>query len=75
MSCVSADASEFFSHAHLLTPSSKDDVIEIVNRAVERGQKVRVVGSGHSWSAVAVPDDILLSFHNYTGIVSVLNQN
>ena len=66
----SADASEYFSHAHLITPTSKDDVIEIVRLAVERGQKVRVVGTGHSWSAVAVPEDILVSLHNFTGIVS-----
>ena len=64
------DASVFFDHARLKTPSSKDDIIKIVKTATERGQKVRVVGSGHSWSAVAASEDVLVSLWNYRGIVS-----
>lgn len=68
-----ADASVYFSHAHLRIPTSKDDVISIVRSAMEKGQKVRVVGSGHSWSAVAASEDVLISLYNYTGIVSDSN--
>ena len=65
-----ADASVYFNHAQLKTPSSKDDIIKIVKAASDMGQKVRVVGSGHSWSAVAASEDVLVSMWNYTGIVS-----
>lgn len=68
--CMCADSSVYFDHTHLKTPSSKDDVIEIVKEAVDGGRKVRVVGSGHSWSSVAMSDDIIVSLWNYTGIVS-----
>ena len=30
-----------------------------------RGRKIRVVGSGHSWSKVAKSDDIQMSLENY----------
>ena len=65
-----SDSSLFFDHAHLITPSSKAEIVEVVRSAAERGQKVRVVGSGHSWSSVALSDDILVSLWNYTGVVS-----
>ena len=65
-----SDGSVYFSHAHLKTPSSKDDIITIVRTAAARGEKVRVLGSGHSWSTVAVSEDVLVSLWNYTGIVS-----
>lgn len=67
---VCADSSMYFDHAHLKTPSSKDDIITIVKEAVDGGRKVRVVGSGHSWSSVAMSDDVIVSLWNYTGIVS-----
>lgn len=67
---VCADSSVYFDHAHLRTPSSKDDIITIVKEAVDGGRKVRVVGSGHSWSSVAMSDDVIVSLWNYTGIVS-----
>ena len=59
----------YFSHAHLRTPSSKEDIVDIVKTAAEKGQKVRVLGSGHSWSSVAVSDEVLVSLWNYTGLV------
>jgi L-gulonolactone oxidase len=65
------DAAVYFDHAQLRTPSSKADIVRIVQSAAERGQKVRVVGSGHSWSSVAVSEDILLSLWNYTGVVGL----
>ena len=67
--CIFSDSSVYFNHVHLKMPSSKDDIISIVRAAAVGDQKVRVVGSGHSWSAVAASDDILVSLWNYTGIV------
>ena len=41
--------------------SSARDVAEVVREAVRRGQRVKAVGSGHSFSPVAVPEDVQLT--------------
>ncbi len=46
-------------------------MVELVKFAAINGRKLRVVGSGHSWSTVATSNDILVSLHNFTGLVSV----
>lgn len=47
------------------------DLVAAVRLAVEAGLTVRAVGSGHSWSAVAVTDGILLDFSRYREVVAV----
>jgi L-gulono-1,4-lactone dehydrogenase len=41
--------------------SSARDVAEVVREAVRRGQRVKVVGSGHSFSPIAVAADVQLT--------------
>ena len=60
----------FFSHEHVKSPATKSDIVAIVRIAAEKGQKVRVVGSGHSWSPVATTEEVLVSLWNYSGVVS-----
>lgn len=43
-----------------LSPDSEDEVGAVVSDAVRRGRKVKVVGSGHSFTATAVADDVLV---------------
>jgi FAD/FMN-containing dehydrogenase len=50
-------------------PKSARDVIDAVARAEKEGHRLRMVGSGHSFSDVAVSDDWLL---DPTGLTSVL---
>jgi FAD/FMN-containing dehydrogenase len=38
-------------------PAREDEVASIVRDAARAGKRVRVVGAGHSWSAIAAPDD------------------
>ena len=66
----------FRATTNLLQPTSKN---EIVIKSVAsmhgkdsgsgsgsgRGRRIRVVGSGHSWSKIAKSDDIQLSLENY----------
>jgi len=52
-------------------PSSKEEVIDIVTSVAMRGGRVRVVGSGHSWSGVAQSQDILVSLHKLKGMVRI----
>ncbi len=55
----------------LLAPSTVDELVAILKSAAatakEEGAKrqIRIVGAGHSWSAVAKSDDLQLSLCNY----------
>ncbi len=42
-------------------PRSTEEVAALVRGAAERGQRVKAVGSGHSFTAIARPEDIQLS--------------
>ena len=66
-----ADDTIYFDHKNLHAPSTKEELVQMVKTASNDGRKIRVVGSGHSWSRVATSADILLSLHNYAGVVSV----
>ena len=46
-------------------------VAEVIQRAAERGLRVKPVGAGHSFSGIAVPDDIQLRLDRMTGIAAV----
>ena len=49
-------------------PTSEDQVVRLVHRAAEAGRHVKVVGAGHSFGAVAAPDDIAVSLDGWTGV-------
>jgi len=53
------------------TPSTEAEVVALVQRAHAEGQRLRVVGGGHSWSAIAAPEDIGVSLDRVTGLVTV----
>jgi L-gulonolactone oxidase len=57
--------------AEVLRPGSVDEVAEVLARATATGRRVRPVGAGHSFSGVAVPDDLQLSLDGLTGVRSV----
>ena len=61
----------FFDPEKVLAPSSVMEMASIVARARNNSQHIRVLGSGHSWSPVAVSEDIILSLHNYHGVVNI----
>ncbi len=52
-------------------PESRDDIVEIVRDAEAKGKRVRAVGSGHSWSDVAVTGDYLVCPDNLTRILDI----
>ncbi|HET9732986.1 MAG TPA: D-arabinono-1,4-lactone oxidase [Acidimicrobiales bacterium] len=41
-------------------PTSTEEVAEVVGRAAGRGQRLKAAGSGHSFTAIAVPEEIQL---------------
>ncbi|GAA4943794.1 D-arabinono-1,4-lactone oxidase [Actinoplanes utahensis] len=57
--------------ADVLTPADIDEVATRVNQAVESGRRIKVVGSGHSFTAIAVADDQRMFVHRLNRLVSV----
>lgn len=51
-------------------PATEDDVLAVVRRARDAGERVRCVGAGHSFNAIAAPSDIAISLDNLRGIVT-----
>ena len=65
-----------YATTNILQPTSKEEMIWIIKSVAAthekdggsgsgRGRRIRVVGSGHSWSKVAKSDDIQISLENY----------
>ena len=50
-------------------PQGLEDLIQIVDFARERGKKVRVSASGHSWSALVPTDGILVFVHHLNKVI------
>ncbi|NUP03061.1 MAG: FAD-binding protein [Nonomuraea sp.] len=56
--------------AEVRTPSSVTDVVQAVRDAASAGRRVRMVGTGHSFTGVALTDGIMLRPERLTGIRS-----
>jgi FAD-linked oxidoreductase len=55
----------------IVYPDSLEKLAEIVRHANATGQKIRVVGAGHSFTALVATDGLLLSLDRMTGVDSV----
>lgn len=56
-------------------PASVDEIIRIVEEASSKGQKVRVVGTGHSWTDLVCTDGYLISLDKLNRVISVDKEN
>lgn len=63
--------SQEYKPAQIAKPSSEGAIVAVVKEAISGGKTIRPIGSGHSFSPVAVTEQILLSLEAYTGIVRV----
>lgn len=52
-------------------PDSEEAIQQIVRKAAERGQKIRVIGTGHSFTRLCQTEDILISLDNYQGLNAI----
>jgi FAD-linked oxidoreductase len=52
-------------------PASELEVVEVVRRAVAEHLRVKVVGSGHSFTGIAVPDEVMIDLTRMNRIVNV----
>ena len=71
MSIPTTGSYVFFDPRKVESPSTKEEIVQIVSYAIENGQKLRVLGSGHSRSKIALSDDIILSLHHYKGVTKL----
>ncbi|CAH1238162.1 Hypp5533 [Branchiostoma lanceolatum] len=55
----------------MLAPANKEEVIRIVKKAAAEGQKVRIIGSGHSDDSILTTSGYLVSLHKMDKIISV----
>ncbi|BBI35355.1 D-arabinono-1,4-lactone oxidase [Cohnella abietis] len=55
----------------VIYPGSTEEIVDAVRLCRRESRTLRVVGSGHSFTAVAASDDVLLSLDRMQGIVSV----
>lgn len=66
---INSDGSMAFNLQNVYTPFTEEQIVEHVKMAYTSGRKLRVLGSGHSWSGIAQTEDIMVSLMNYTGLV------
>lgn len=52
-------------------PRDEADVLRLLERASRDGRRVRPVGSGHSWSDVALPEDVAVDLRAVSGVVRI----
>ncbi|GLX21413.1 MULTISPECIES: D-arabinono-1,4-lactone oxidase [Streptomyces] len=57
--------------ARVVTPASVGELQEAVRRAAEEGLRVKAVGTGHSFTAAAATDGVLVRPQALSGILSV----
>ncbi|MEV4703630.1 D-arabinono-1,4-lactone oxidase [Actinoplanes sp. NPDC049316] len=57
--------------AGILMPGSAEEVAALVKEAVAGGRRVKAVGSGHSFTGIAVADDQRMLLHRLAGLVAV----
>lgn len=57
--------------ADVLSPGSVDEVATQVKQADESGHRVKVVGSGHSFTSIAVAEDLRMYVHRLNHLISV----
>lgn len=60
--------------AAVAVPADEAEVVAVVRRAVAAGQRVKVVGAGHSFSDIAVTDGVLVRLDRLCQRVSVDKQ-
>src|SRR6188474_194301 len=56
-------------------PQRVEDLIQIIDFARERGQRVRVAASGHSWSELVPTDGILMFIHKLNKVTLDLSDD
>ncbi|GAB3246992.1 D-arabinono-1,4-lactone oxidase [Kineosporia babensis] len=62
--CEQADCS-------VLTPRGTDEIVEAVRDAAAQERRLRPIGSSHSFSGIARPEDLQLRLDRHAGVISI----
>ena len=52
-------------------PTSEKEIQQLVLKAINSNKKIRVIGSGHSFTSLCSTDHILISLDKYQGTISI----
>src|SRR5262245_24743095 len=52
-------------------PTTERELVEIVKGASDRGRRVKVVGTGHSFTAIACTDGELVDLDRYNAVLGI----
>ncbi len=55
----------------VLTPGTVTEVTDLVRAAAQAGRRVKAVGSGHSFTGIALADDQRMVLHRLNGLVAI----
>lgn len=55
----------------VFSPKSEEEILGIVKNAYENKRKIRIIGTGHSFTPLVCTDQILIDLDDYQGIESV----
>ena len=59
----------------LSKPQTESELQQVVQRAQASGRRVKAVGSGHSFTAIAVSEEVLVDLSDYDEIVAIDKMN
>lgn len=60
-----------FNPSTVAYPTTEEEIQKVVLKAANDRKKVRIIGTGHSFTAVCATDDVLISLDHFQGLVSV----
>ena len=60
-----------FQHKHFVQPENENQLAELVFKANRQGEKIRVVGAGHSWSPACYSRDYLINLDKLSGVKAI----
>ena len=61
-----------FRPKHYFKPSTEEEIAQVIHFAKQNNLKIRVVGSGHSWTKLCESENqILVNLENYQGLIFV----
>src|ERR1700682_4018816 len=57
------------------SPASEEELVAIIKRAAARGEQVKVIGSGHSFTDIGCTDGCLIKLDRYNQVLAVDREN
>ena len=53
------------------SPTTEEEIVNLIRAAAERGERVKVVGSGHSFTDIGCTDGCMIKLDNYNKVLEV----